>query len=528
MSSKIKVLFVDDEKLERVLIRRGFPWEENGFEIIGEAGSGREALEFMAHREPDLVLTDINMPNMTGLELSEQIVKKYPKCYVVIVTGYRDFEYARQAVKIGVEDFLLKPVNIEDIKKVAELVKCKLEERRKEEGEVEKLKETLSEEQDVLRETFLNQLVEGRIPSEKAKIKLGVYGYENLEKNCSCINIAVKENSKQEQGSTEEYTCHEVVNNYLREHMPEECVIFIHYLNNIIVFFMSDDKKIAIENAKNIIEDISAKGVNAIIGVSGVHTGFQGIAEAYDESKKALRASVMLGPNRVISYDEYMDIMKSSRPLPRIPWDEFTFAVSNLLYDKVEKLLQEYFINLEKVNNNDDEYLQLMTVDVLSKAGIALNNHSIDLFQLVGEEQLFYDISRIESVAQGQELIKKNINFLMEYLEKKKKKQGNRVVEQALEYINDNFNNPELTLKTVAEKVFSNESYLSRVFKKEVGNSLIEYVTKKRIEESIKLLNTTDLKVYEVAEKVGFRDSHYFSICFKKQVGVTVKEYRNR
>lgn len=528
MSSKIKVLFVDDEKLERVLIRRGYPWEENGFEIIGEADSGREALEFIAHREPDLVLTDINMPNMTGLELSEQIVKKYPKCHVVIVTGYRDFEYARQAVKIGVEDFLLKPVNIEDIKKVAERVKGKIEERIKEEGEVEKLKETLSEEQDVLRETFLNQLVENRISSEKATIKLGVYGYEKLEKHCSCINITVKENSRQESEGADEFTNHAEVLDYLNKHMPEESVVFVHYMNNIVVFFMSEDKEIAMENAKNIIDDILTKGISAIIGVSGVHKGIQGIAEAYDESKKALRASVMLGQNKVISYDEYMDIMQSRRPLPRFPWDEFTFAVSNLLYDKVEKLLQEYFINLEKANSDDDEYLQLMTVDVLSKAGIALSKHGTDLFQLVGEEQLFYDISRIESVSEGQDLIRKNINFVMEYLEKKKKKQGNRVVEQALEYINDNFNDPELTLKTVAEKVFSNESYLSRVFKKEVGNSLIEYVTKKRIEESINLLNTTDLKVYEVAEKVGFRDSHYFSICFKKQVGVTVKEYRNR
>ena len=108
----LNVLLVDDEKLERVLIHKGYSWEENGFRIVGEAASGKEALEYMAYHHVDIVVTDINMPVMDGLEFSEKLLEKYPKCKVVIVTGFREFEYARKAIKLGVEEFLLKPINI--------------------------------------------------------------------------------------------------------------------------------------------------------------------------------------------------------------------------------------------------------------------------------------------------------------------------------------------------------------------------------------------------------------------------------
>ena len=140
---KLKVLLVDDEKLERILIRKGFPWEENGFEIIGEAESGRDALEFIRTRRPDLVLTDISMANTDGLEFTERLMEKFPGIHVVMITGYREFDYARQAVKLGVDDFLLKPINVTEVGKVVEKIKAEIFQKRevlKEKEEWEKRK----------------------------------------------------------------------------------------------------------------------------------------------------------------------------------------------------------------------------------------------------------------------------------------------------------------------------------------------------------------------------------------------------
>jgi two-component system response regulator YesN len=115
---------------------------------------------------------------------------------------------------------------------------------------------------------------------------------------------------------------------------------------------------------------------------------------------------------------------------------------------------------------------------------------------------------------------------IMDFHQRKKNRRGRKVVEDALQYIDQEIFSPDLSLNTAAAKIYSNESYLSRVFKKEMGISLMEFILKKRIEESIRLLNSTDMKVYEIAEKIGFRDPHYFSICFKKITGVTVKEFK--
>ena len=168
----LNVLLVDDEKLERILIHKGYSWEENGFRIVGEAASGKEALEYMAYHHVDIVVTDINMPVMDGLEFSEKLLEKYPKCKVVIVTGFREFEYARKAIKLGVEEFLLKPINIKELAEVMNNLKNKLAKIKEEASKVAKLKESVEKNYDILKESLLLRLVEKRIDEEEALKKM--------------------------------------------------------------------------------------------------------------------------------------------------------------------------------------------------------------------------------------------------------------------------------------------------------------------------------------------------------------------
>lgn len=169
----LNVLLVDDEKLERVLIRKGYNWEENGFNIVGEAASGEDALEYINYHNVDIVITDINMPGMDGLQFTEKLLQKNPKCRVVIVTGFREFEYARKAIKLGVDEFLLKPVNIKEISEVMTKIKTEIAKVNEEESKVAKLKESAEKNYDILRESFLLRLVENRIGEEEATKKIG-------------------------------------------------------------------------------------------------------------------------------------------------------------------------------------------------------------------------------------------------------------------------------------------------------------------------------------------------------------------
>ncbi|OYP47616.1 hypothetical protein CG709_03320, partial [Lachnotalea glycerini] len=188
--------------------------------------------------------------------------------------------------------------------------------------------------------------------------------------------------------------------------------------------------------------------------------------------------------------------------------------------------IQEYVELIQCSRVTDIEYYRLMIMNILTRAGTTLNKYGMSLAQLVGEERLYKEVRLINTLNEMAEYLSQTLRIIMNYHESKKLKQKNKVVVEATAFIDKNLFDPELSLKLVASKIYSNESYLSRVFKKEKEISLIEYILKNRIEESIRLLNTTDLKVYEIAEKIGFRDSHYFSICFKKQTGVTVKEFK--
>jgi len=518
----IKVLFVDDEKLERVLIRNGFDWEANGFEVIGEAGSGKEALEYVEHRKPEIVLTDISMPHMDGLELAEEILKISPNCHIIIVTGYREFDYARRAVKIGVEDFLLKPVNINEIADIAQKLKDKISQEAREVQAVEELKASARNDQDIVMESFFQRLVERRIPEEEAKRKLMLYGCENLIRDCICINIKLKEDAKEQELRKEHKEIMELIQN---ENYPN-AISFIHYLQNIILYFTDQSYEKTEETARYLHKQIHSLGVHSTIGISQCHQGFAGISDAYEESKMALSVSVYLGRNRCVSYREYQEVMSQNEHQNEFDWDDFLFALNNSLTDKVEEYVREYVNLIRSSKVTDIEYIRLMTMDILTRSGTTLNKYGISLAQLVGEELLYSQIRNINTVDEIAAYLEKMLYSIMEYHESKKIKQGNKVVEEAVAFIDENLFDPELSLRLVASKVYSNESYLSRVFKKEKGINLIEYISKRRIEESIVLLNTTDLKVYEIAEQIGFRDSHYFSICFKKQTGVTIKEFK--
>ncbi len=520
-----KVLLVDDEKLERVLIRKGYDWEANGFEIIGEASSGEEALEFFNRKEPDIVITDINMPYMDGLVLTEKIRERSSRCRVIIVTGYREFEYARRALQLGVKDFILKPVNINDVATLVENIK---EELNQEEGyskEYSKLKETAKENQDIVMESFLQRLVENHIDEEEAIHKLQMFSFDSLLEQCICINI--KPYLKQSNTEIGTLSVSKQIRTRIEKSKYKHVVSFVHYLCNIIIYLNGNE----IEQVRNIAKEIKDQinqewKIDADIGISQVNHGFSGISRAYRQAEKAISASIIIGRNSCITYEEYAKIKMDNQGKTEIDWQDFTFNVEGCLDKNVENNINEYTEAMKKAGITNTDYLKLMAMNMLSKASIVLTKYGKTLGQLIGEERLYEEVSRIETVEEMNACLKRIIKQILQFSDSMRTKKSNKLVDQALEYIGEHLCDSSLTLKTIAKKVYANESYLSRVFKQELGESLIEYITRKRIEHSINLLNTTDLKVYEIAEKVGFADSHYFSICFKKQVGVTIKEYK--
>ncbi len=517
----IRVLIVDDEKLERVLIRKGFSWEDHGFRIIGEASSGEEALAIIQMEKPDVVLTDISMAGMDGLTLSGKIKEIHPAAKIVIITGYREFDYARKAVQLGVEDFLLKPVSMEDLYKVSTKIKADILEENEKERSIEQLKESSLAEQAIILESLLQRVVEDENLQETAKEKLRASGLHHLTESHTVWSMRIREQS----GVMDENRIH-TVREFLGSSI-DEYMVFQHASQNMVVIHKSRSMEDSLDKGKKLHESLTKEmQIYATIGISRVHHGVDELSKAFREAQKAQSASVLLGRNKVISYPEYEAILLRNEKKREIDWDDFTFSVENHLEEKVMKYIDQYIDFITSSNITDIEYYRIMTMDLVSKASTPLYAIGLDLENIYGEDELYKNIRSIYTVSEMNDFLKESIGKIMTLHKSRKSKRGRKVVQDALDCISVDLYSPELSLGFVAQKIFANESYLSRVFKKEVGQSFIEYVLKKRIEESIRLLNTTDDKVYEIAEKVGFKDSHYFSLCFKKVTGVTVKEYR--
>ncbi len=519
----IQVLIVDDEKLERVLIRKGFDWEANGFEVIGEAGSAKEALEFISHRKPDVIITDVNMPYMDGLELSQQVLSQYPQCRIVIVTGYREFEYARKAVKLGVEDFLLKPISVREVAETACRLKESISAEKLKKQEVEKLRESVLADRNIVMESFFQRLVEGRVSEQEARGKLSFYGCEGLVNSCVCLNLRCSDGGDRKAMLNNQSKVFELIG---KEALPST-VCFIHYLDNIVLFFIDTEPEVAINKAMELHKKIThTLKDGCAAGISRLQCGFDGISIAYEEAEKAMRACVFLSKEQCVTYEQYLEVISRNPDSKEINWEDLLFCVQNCLVERVQESLSEYIALIDAARVTDVEYLRLMTMQLLSRAATTLHKYGVDLADIFGIDSLYHDIRQIFTLPQMEQCLKKYVQAMVDYHESKRTKKSNKIVDEARKYLDKNLFDPRLSLNTTAAAIFTNESYLSRTFKKETGLSLMEYILKKRIEESIRLLNTTDLKVYEIAERVGFRDHHYFSICFKKHIGITVKEFK--
>lgn len=519
-SVKKKVLIVDDEKLERILIRKSFDWEANGFEVIREAESGSQALEIIELFRPQLILTDINMPYMDGLIMTEEINKLDYFCKIIIITGYRDFEYARQAIRLGVTDFILKPVQVKDMTATILKVKSVLDEEDSNIRLTRELEAQKNENHKILFESFLQRLVENRTEASEEELKLKRYGMECLKQQCFCCTIKLHFQTGESESHLKNQEVLELIE---KEQLPQIRAAFVHY-QGMVVLLMSDILLSKIEALKQSINE--TLNLDAVMGCSNLVKKEDCIRTAFLQSKHAVNASVVKGHNALVTYEEYEEIKNSGNKEVNIDWNDFSFSLEQGIVNKAEDYIDQYtkLISVNERVNRD--YIRLMAINLISKAVITLWKKGKDISALAGEDYVYDSISSIEDINEMNHVLKEMIHKIMVYHMDSYSKKENKTIKQILSFMEAHLFEKELSLKTVAKEHFINDSYLSRLFKQEVGKSMMEYIMEHRIKESIRLLNTTDLKAYEIAEQIGIGDPHYFSICFKKYTGVTINEYK--
>jgi len=527
----LKLLIVDDEYLVRNLLRHCVDWNELGYEVVGEASNAHEALELVDNLRPDVIFTDIYMPFMDGLEFGKIVFEKYPNMKIVVLTGHEEFEYAKKSVKIGIADFLLKPINDDEIRKTALNLKSKIEKERNQEEEYNKLKKQLEEALPCLKEQFLNQLLLGNTDTEDALAQAEYFSI-NLGSGYHVVAVIEVSPANDESSSLSEedrlllnFKAHNLIVRYFRD--DPGVYVFRDAFQNIVILNCekSLDFSDCLEALRSMI--INTLKCNVSIGQGKVYPCSNKINKSYKEGLYALKYKIIAGKNQVISYDEINFSGSNQLQLQYDNYDALAFYLKAGLYNKVEEFIDNAFHEYtsgEALNIQTYRAIASHILSVVLNVIIEININISEVFSDTG--QPFERIFKADTLPEIRSYLVSIAKKTVAVIQNTQNKKVNQIIEQIKEYLEQNLSDPEITLSSTAKKFYMNMSYLSRIFKRETGYTFVEYLTKIRMERAVRLLQETDLRAYQIAEEVGIQNPHYFGICFKKWTGLSVNDFR--
>ncbi len=536
-----KVIIVDDEPIIRRGLKNVIDWHKYDCEVCAEAGDGLTAIDVINEVKPDIIFTDIKMPGMDGITMISEIIDLVPESKIIILTGHRDFEFARDAIKYGVFEFLLKPSKIEVLNEVVEKAVLELKSARDKNEEINKLKILFEQNIPILREKFLYDIIYAinKDPKDiKAKMELF-----NLEISNFFLILVENEVKEGNESSFDRYKpLHQlgIINTFKDLFQDTFDVISISLESKWTAFILhmreyNDGYVELVEEKCLSLQQIIQNyyDFNISVSVSSEGVGALELPAKLSECHEALRFKYYLGNNLVIFYKDLNSFFKyENYSMLEIYSNELLAGIKSGDLNEVRTKLQSIreFISALEENERNMAYLKIYFVNVTS----SINNIRLSI-NAADDDRGQSGSSKISSFyiyAENCENIK-DLNSLLEEvaidvaskINNFNNKRIKLMVQKAVDYLNNHYNEP-ITLGRVAENIYVSSFYLSRMFKKELGKNFIDFLNEIRVEKSKELLKDGKYKTYEIAQLVGFSDSQYFSKTFKKYSNMTPTEYR--
>ncbi len=524
----LKVIIVDDEELTRKMLITSIDWSALNMEIIAEAVSGQDALSIMEEQLPDILFTDIRMPYMDGLKLCRIVTQQYPHIRIVILTAFKDFDYAHQSIELGISNFLLKPINRNDLKSTLLKLREQIEIERRQWFEYDHLKKILEKNYSVLRERFLLEFCENSAHTASSERQITYYYPSGIP---SYIQITLIEAHAPHLGSlTEEERILQDMKNleFIKNYLTGNPQIEVLADNNHHLILLAYSPAIRVVTlCEQIQRSIYQTSGNTILfGIGNPYDNFYKTENSYFEALESLKFSQYTPNQPIVIYQNDIHVQNTIWNSTPEGLEDIRFYVKAGLPDSVQKLLPSLYLNSDG-NLISLEHARLLSMTLLSSAINVANDIGIPLKELFPNSgNSFLSILLEPESADLRNQTSAFLTRLTSEIATYRTNKSKSMLWDVMHYIQEEITNPSLSLGFVAEKFHMNDSYLSRIFKRELGFSFSKYLNRLRMERAIELLNTTDLKAYQIAESVGIPDAYYFSNCFKKYTGKSVRDYR--
>ena len=520
-----KVFFVEDEVVTREGIRDNLDWEANGFEFCGEASDGEMALPMLRTVRPDVLITDIKMPFMDGLQLSKIVRERMPFVKIVILSGHDEFEYAQEAIKLGVTDYLLKPVTVQKLQGTLQKLSTQLEEERKEQEKIKRLQEQVEENRSLLCEKLLFKLIVGAISPIEAIEKGQSLGLDLSARHYLVVFLRIELGDRSEQYDHDEYLQLQNAVIGLAEKNPDIFILKREWSD--LIFIMKGGTPEYLEEERDqlldrIRQDVATTRYRLSFGIGSTESRIADISQSFAEAlvnvqgKGGRHAS---GLNRAVEQTELLKLDKS--------------AVENYLRsggrDDFDSFFDAYLKPLGEAAVKSDLIKNYLFVDVALATARLVNDLGGDVDHVIPELNAIETImSNIKTIDELREQAGRILFGALDFRDCQSSGQYRNLIRQAKEFIETHYTDPKLSLNDVAALVNLSASHFSVVFSQEACQTFKEYLTEVRITKAKELLRMTTLRSADIAYRVGYNDPHYFSSVFKKKTGLSPMEFRSR
>ncbi len=532
VSNMYKLLIVDDNCYERQGIAKLECWEQFGFGEIFFAEDGTEGLEIALREKPLLVITDVSMPQMDGLEMSQKIYEQLPDTKFIFMSCFDDSEYVRGAIDVNAHGYILKPINIGKLYGIIErILKINALEQEKQD-KISILEHQIKEDLPILRNQLIRDMFYGNL-SDFRSDNINKFGLEI--KNYYSVAImqidAFEEISRNEETDKIYFNINKIVNKFLRINPLSR--IYGIVLNKkqigIIIFLdtacdlqeAEEETLTTIGSIKKEIDDTFIFGVSVCIG--GISDRAEDIHMLFEKAENVFEASLFAKKNSIVFASE----IKSDRNMFDYSVAELEKEIAELLElgdsDNIAEFVDKYY-NTEKIQNR--EVVKRFTAAVVGVVQLVLFKMNENFCDVFGDDYIIWEkLSKFDSILDLRQWVYNILFSISDFIKDKKSSRHMKLINRIKEIINEDISKID-SVNAIAEKLYISTVHANTIFKKYMGETIFDYLTKVKIEKAKAMLKEENSRVYEISAKLGYKSKTYFSTLFKEYTGMTPREYR--
>lgn len=535
----LKLLIVDDEKLDLEGLKRQLDWTKYDISEIYATRDSFQALELIGQYAPDILITDIKMPGMNGLVLAEKAKELVSSIKIVFVSGYDDFAYVKNAIKLNAYEYILKPVDTDELETCIRQVVGDILKDKKEEEEKQELVWAAEDGKLLLRNKLLLDLLFGNAESGKLWDKIHFLNI-NIKSGCQVVCLVEIDDYMMMQ---EQYSRNELAEkrNRLQDIITgipiRDCFMELvrteEHRNACIISFEScgdnDGNMSAVnEEALTIIREVYQQlGLSISVGIGTFVKQPGDLHKSYNESVQAVYQKLYEGKGKILRFAEYSNVSGTKPRFDKVNSD-LSKCLLSLDRPRANQIIDAIFDRFkeEKIENN--KIIQDYCINTIGNAQVILNDLKVGLEDIFGDEYIIWDkLMRFETILDIRQWMKNMYGAFIDYLIKREESMTSKIINEVLRYIDEHYQE-EISLKEIAKTFFYSPNYLGSLFKQEIGQGFVEYLSEFRIKKAADYIGKGTFKVYEVAAMVGYNDIPTFIKKFKAVFGITPTEYRER